>query len=1150
MKAKFLIIVSLFGLQPILFGSSSGASPFSNRKKTISEDRSNGFDAAKREKKKLDYSSKNFKSSAHGDFLDQTDAEQLNEEAETPLRKGSKRISEYTEVTPKNSISESDEASKPTSVSKNRADAQKKAKYSAGEGWRKTSSKRSYKRNTSDVKEISAEEASAKQEYRSAISDNRKDSRRSNEKKRTSKKSDRPKHSSEFSEKIGATSVSEQKSRPLSASEIKALKAEIRWDEPLPLSPAIHAGTLKNGMRYYIYPKKGDCDAVSLRLLVNAGALMETDAEDGLAHFTEHMVFNGSKHFKPGELIPYFQENGMSFGGDTNAFTYYMHTCYKLDVPRNDEASVQKALTVLNDMGFEALFLQKEIDREHGVIFEEMRNRQVDSIRTWEAVSRFMFPQSLLSKRFLIGTKETLDAMKTADFFRFYKKWYTPNRMSLIIAGPTEVQKTVRLIEKTMTQTAEKPTQDPDIGTFPPPPNGLAVKVVNDPELSNTYVALTAVQPFRGSETVTLRDQYREGIWALIGIILQERLEELRKTAPVTDAFFDWENNFRKFETCECVFLCDSKDADEAVRLCERLVRSVTLFGFSKSELDYAKSVVKNRLQSDIVKEQSASARNLADGAVDDLMKQGSVFSATQRQEWFRKLAPTVTTDDCLALWKELWKDGGYLYVGGNLGLKITETHVKDVFLRSQKEKLSQPEPFETIEFQSPFSTHKVPKLSYYRYHPDLGTETFTLGNGIRITLKHTNFENNTILIHVGVGCGLMDFKQTPYPGLPQLLSAAFVSGGLQQGSQTALNRCFVGKNIGLDFDVDEDCYAFKCRTDRENLKTQLELIGAYLLEPGYRTEGEEQFCKLLPGRYENFAHKPNGVIMSAVQEFLSGGDTRYFFPPREILEKRNFVEAASMLKPVFEKQYMEITVVGDFDRDALMRQLFATFGQLPFREKKKRIPQDAGNDFWPKPQTKVFPFASGIDKAVAFVVWPIRPSEAPNETAKIDVLCSILQNRLVENIREKNANTYAPFASSYITETIGRGCIRAFVTTASDKLEGVGEQIVQLADDMAQNGITKEELDRAVKPLISSLGKNRVTNDFWMEWLKNAQARPEKLKWRLADEVRYKKIKIKDIQSLAKRYLQRSSAICMLVKPTLEQKEEAAKTSENGKER
>lgn len=436
-----------------------------------------------------------------------------------------------SDASQKVSTSESEKTKRSTFPSRHTDDAKKSKRTAKGNG-NKTNSKRSSKRETVDVPTAMTFDGAP------AVA---------------SVKSERKRKSSKFSKnaEISSEALSEKKDKPLSKVEIEALKAKINWDEPLPLSPAIHTGVLTNGMRYYIYPKKGDCDAVSLRLLVNAGALMETDAEDGLAHFLEHMVFNGSKHFKPGELIPYFQENGMSFGGDTNAFTYYLHTCYKLDVPKNDEASLQKALTVLNDMGFEALFLQKEIDRERGVILEEMRNRQTDSVRTWEAVNRFIFPKSLLSKRFVIGTKETLDAMKTADFFRFYKKWYTPNRMSLIVTGPVDVQKTVCLIEQTMTQTA-KPAEAPNIGTFPSPQNGLAVKVVDDPELSNTYVALMAVQPFRGSETVTLKDQYREGIQALIGIMLKERLEELKKTAPVTDAFFDSGNNFRRFETGEC----------------------------------------------------------------------------------------------------------------------------------------------------------------------------------------------------------------------------------------------------------------------------------------------------------------------------------------------------------------------------------------------------------------------------------------------------------------------------------------------------------------------------------------------------------------------------------------------------------------------
>ena len=211
-------------------------------------------------------------------------------------------------------------------------------------------------------------------------------------------------------------------------------------------------------------------------------------------------------------------------------------------------------------------------------------------------------------------------------------------------------------------------------------------------------------------------------------------------------------------------------------------------------------------------------------------------------------------------------------------------------------------------------------------------------------------------------------------------------------------------------------------------------------------------------------------------------------------------------------------------------------------------MPKDSGNSFWPKSQTKEFPFDSNIDKAVAFAVWPIQPSEDPRETAKIDVLCDILTNRLVKNIREQSGNTYAPYASSYITETFGRGCVKAYVTTSSDKAEAVGEQIVRLADDMANKGITQEELDRAVKPLISALEKSRVTNDFWMEFLKNAQARPEKLKWRPADEARYRNIKLRDIQALAKRYLKRENAICMLVKPRLGKGEKKVEEESNGK--
>ena len=267
----------------------------------------------------------------------------------------------------------------------------------------------------------------------------------------------------------------------------------IDWNKHLPSSPKLTSGVFKNGISYHLYPTSTQKNKISLRLLVNAGAAMETDVEDGIAHFIEHMTFNGSENFKPGTLIHYFQDNGIKFGNDTNAFTYYYHTCYQIDLPRNDKENVQKGLMVLRDQGFGSLFLEKEINRERGVILSEMRTRDSAFYRSYKAMLTFMFPNTVVANRFIIGTENTINSFTQAQFKHFYDQWYTPHRMTLVITGDFKTKEMLSLLQSAFDDKTIKNKQEsatPDFGPVNNPKGKFEVSVYQNNELSVTSLTL------------------------------------------------------------------------------------------------------------------------------------------------------------------------------------------------------------------------------------------------------------------------------------------------------------------------------------------------------------------------------------------------------------------------------------------------------------------------------------------------------------------------------------------------------------------------------------------------------------------------------------------------------------------------------------
>ena len=230
-----------------------------------------------------------------------------------------------------------------------------------------------------------------------------------------------------------------------------------------PKDPALIHGVLPNGFQYFIMKNTTPKDRVSVHLNVFTGSVNETEEERGLAHFLEHMVFNGSEHFKPGELITYFQSIGMDFGGDANASTSFFHTVYDLDLPKGDREHLEDGFLVLRDYAEGALLLQSEIDSERGVILSEKRERDSVSFRAFKKQLAFELPGSIIAKRMPIGKKEVIKEADREVFKGYYDRWYRPDNMALVVVGDVDTALVAKLVQDQFASMVNRSTGKPAV---------------------------------------------------------------------------------------------------------------------------------------------------------------------------------------------------------------------------------------------------------------------------------------------------------------------------------------------------------------------------------------------------------------------------------------------------------------------------------------------------------------------------------------------------------------------------------------------------------------------------------------------------------------------------------------------------------------
>jgi len=909
-------------------------------------------------------------------------------------------------------------------------------------------------------------------------------------------------------------------------------------DSDLLPDPAILFGKLPNGFRYVLIKNTNPKNRVSLHLNVQTGSIHETDEQQGISHFLEHMLFCGSKHFKPGELVKYFQSIGMQFGHDANAHTGFYETVYDMLLPEGNKESLENGLTVMKDFAEGALLLHSEIDRERKVILAEKRTRDSASYRTFVSVMKFLLPETRIPERFPIGTEEVI---KNADhnlLKDYYDTWYRPNNMILIMAGDFDQNRATKLIEKNFSALYARASIQPrpDIGQI----NHKGIKTFYhfEKETGKTTVAIEVINK-KTIQPDSIAFQKKQLVKNIANQIVQNRLDKIvsKTTSPFTSASIGSGASFCQVEFSEISAETSPENWEKSLSLLEKTLRKSLKYGFTKSELEIVKKDFLSMLDNAVKKMPTRNSRMLASIVIKDINNEKVTMSPEQRRNFLVPVINSITLKSVHDALKEAWSsDHRLIMVTGNAEItaknNTPEDIICEVFDRSSKVKVSRPSEIKPAVFPYLAEPEKKGKIINRTEIPDLGIVQIDFDNGIRLNLKQTDFEADEVLVNLSFGFGRSD-EPADMAGLAALSKEVINESGLGSLKKDELKRAMAGKNTNVIFGFDEDCFFFKGTTVTEEVPLLFQLIYAHLVDQAYRQEAYSLSMERFKQQYRKLSSSIDGAMFVSGKRFLAGGDSRFGLPGYELFKNLAIEQVRSWIDTPLKQDKIEISVVGDFDMDSLIKTADRYLGSLPSRSglQKKKI--SSAPEF-PVAQLFEITVPTKIQKGLVIVAYPTEDIWDISRTRRLSVMADIFSNRVREEIREKLGAAYSSAAYNQPGKAYpGYGVFQVFVHVDPDDSDLVVSEIKKIASDLIEKEITEDEFRRALDPTITGIKDLLRKNHYWLNTVLSGSLRhPQKLDWSRTIMKDYSSITSDDISKIARKYIDNKKAAIIIIRP------------------
>jgi len=907
--------------------------------------------------------------------------------------------------------------------------------------------------------------------------------------------------------------------------------------EKLPSDPRILTGELDNGVSWMYRQHDVPPGKMAIMIHVDAGSLNEAEEQRGLAHFMEHMMFNGTENFPPGELIPYFESLGMEFGADANAFTGFDQTAYMLFTPDTEMEQIDKALLVLSDYAFRALLLEEEIDQERGVILEELRAHLNVEQRLRDKLWPQLFAGSRLAERMPIGLEKVIKGADRDTFVDFYKTWYRPARVTVLLVGDAAPEPIIPMIEKHF-GSYHAPVPD---GRERGPELVLSREqraiVVTDPELEACEAQMMWLRPGRGPIT-TVSGLRTELVEVIASWIMDRRYSERVKKGEAS-YFSAGAGVGRFFDEALIVSASAEGEPGDWIKILEEMIIEVSRareHGFTERELELACTDITSDAERDVRTEKTRNAQSFLMEILDCVNDGEPVLSAQQACDLIQKLLPEIELSEVNAVFTEQFTPGAFAYVltlPEKEGVKVPSTD--DVIATARAALVRKTEP-PRQEKQALALLAALPKpglLVESSVDEDLAVTSGWLANGVRLHHRFNDYKKDTVLLSICLAGGSLE-ETAENAGITDVASLAFRQQATKRLSSTEITDLMTGKNISVKASSLPDAFMVTVTGSPQDLESGLQLAHALLTEGKIEDSVFNVWKQTMMQQLKYLEKVPEYRASIAMIDVLTQGDQRLMPTSLEKVGKQSLEKAQAWLEKLCSTAPIEVAVVGEMTLEEVLPLVERYIGSLPDRARNlknadelRRIGGEKG------PWSRRVAVETITPKGMVLFGFLGCDGRNVRHRRGLSIVQQTLSSRLNKRIREEAQLVYsidAQFQPIYAFDDFS-----LFLTGAPcdpEKVDQVVDEAKIIFEAFAKSGPTEEELANALKQTLNNLDVQMKEPSYWWSVLQQLDQHGTSLDSQKNVEKYYESFGIEELTGIFRKYFEPERLFSVIAEP------------------
>lgn len=917
------------------------------------------------------------------------------------------------------------------------------------------------------------------------------------------------------------------------------LLAQIDLQQPIPTDPDVRIGKLENGLVYYLKYNSMPENRMEMRLAVNAGSILEDEDQQGLAHFVEHMAFNGTANFTKSALVNFLEKVGVRFGPDLNAYTSFDETVYMLQLPTDRQGLIDSAFMVLEDWAHQLSLEGEEIDKERGVIREEWRLGLGADDRMRKKYFPIIFNGSLYAERLPIGTLGVIDTASYETLRRFYHDWYRPNLQAVIVVGDMDMDLAEAKIKEHFGH-IQNPENERPREKFTIPGNvEPLVAIATDKEATSTSLMLLYKHP--RESTKTIEDYQRNLTHSLYSSMIISRLQELNKKpeSPFVYAYTYYGGFLgRAVNAYTSSAGVKENRIDDAIAALVRENERVRQHGFTAQELERQKIQMIARMERQAKEQDKTNSASFVRDYTNHFLNESPILSVTQQLELAKELLPTIHLDVINALASQWITDE-------NMVVVITAPDREEIVLPTEEKvlqiikntKAEVVDPWEDSFTDQPLFDKQLTekKIVSQTEIAELGIHELVLENGIKVVIKPTDFKNDEILM-TAFGPGGSSIFEDEQAFAASTITSVVGASGIGGFSSTNLDKKLTGQIVSVRPFIDEVRQGFRGNVSPKDFETMLQLISLHFEGARRDQEAFEAYKSQMSNQFRFAKANPRMIFTDTLVKLASGNSKRTVVIPTDSqMESLKAADVYDMFDFLFEtaSNYTFI-FTGNIDLEGMLPLISKYLGNLPTAKPAKNWV--IRKDGFPDGITDASVFAGTENQSLVGIRLKNNFEWTDTDRLHLSMLMRAYNIKLRENMREEIGGVYGvgarasttQFPESKLDISISWGTNPGLVDTLS-------QVVFQEMEKLIAHGPTAEDLAKVKETSIRERETNDKQNNFWSSYLDQQYFNQSTLHSFDAFRALVEKVSIEDLKETAEKYFNPAHYLRVVLYPEKE---------------